>query len=274
MVVCALLGSAVLGWSRAAAAQEGGELTDEEARSLYQAGAIAFDQGRFENALEHFQRAYALSKRPQLLFNIGVVQDRLRHDEQALQAFEQYMQQVPDGAEAAHVRARIAVLRKTLAERAAAGQAPPGDGAPASTTPQQLEPDAAQAAPAPQQATPAPSAEIVKSRTARIPAKRSTLVPWLLVGAGAAVAVTGGVLLAVGQARRGKIEDAAVGTAWDDVAQYDDADTFTGVGAALLGVGVAGAVVGVVLLSVGGEDEHPSASLRLGPTGVSVRGAL
>jgi tetratricopeptide (TPR) repeat protein len=281
--------AAGLAWTDAAHAQEGGELTDEEARNLFQAGAIAFDQGRFVNALEHFERAYTLSKRPQLLFNIGVVADRLRQDARALQAFEQYMELVPDGAEAANVRARIAVLRKTIEERRSAEPPPEASGEAGAQGAQpgagpQVAPPPAAPAPAAPPARPAmdpPAQGVAPAASERDAAQDragggSAVVPWVLVGAGAAVAVTGGVLLALGQSRRGKIEDAAVGSAWDEVAQYDDADTFTGVGAALLGVGVAGAVIGVVLLAGGEGDggERASASVQLGPSGVLVRGAL
>jgi hypothetical protein len=105
---------------------------------------------------------------------------------------------------------------------------------------------------------------------------RDTLVPWLLVGAGAAVGITGGVLIALGQSRRAKIEDAEVGTSWSDVAGYDDADTFTGLGGAALGVGVAVAVVGIVLLASDDDEEVAPAHARLllGPGGLHLRGAL
>ena len=53
---------------------------DAEARAHYQAGQLAFDQGRFENALESFRMAYALSQRPELLYNIASAADRLRQD--------------------------------------------------------------------------------------------------------------------------------------------------------------------------------------------------
>jgi tetratricopeptide (TPR) repeat protein len=269
-ILAAMLTSACLAWGAAALAQEGGELVDEEAKSLYQAGAIAFDQGRFQNALDSFQRAYALSKRPQLLFNIGVVSDRLRLDEQALQSFEQYLQLVPDGAEAANVRARIEVLRKTISERkqpAAAPVAPEGTQAaqPAPAPPAQTAAEPAPAAP--------PSASVAASDEST-ESSGSSLLGWTLVGGGAAVAIGGGVLLVIGQSHRGKIEDAEEGTEWADVSKYDDANTFTGLGAALLGVGVAGAVIGIVLLSSGETSEQSQATLRVGPGGLELRGRL
>lgn len=90
---------------------------DAEARSLFEAGAEAFSNGRFERALEYFERSYELSHRPELLFNIGTAADRLRLDARALAAFEAYLEAAPDAENAAMVRARIAALERVLAER-------------------------------------------------------------------------------------------------------------------------------------------------------------
>lgn len=84
---------------------------DEEARAIFQAGRIAYDQGRFQAALEHFERAYELSGRPELLYNIGTSADRLRMDERALEVFVAYLAALPNAPNAAVVRARIEVLQ-------------------------------------------------------------------------------------------------------------------------------------------------------------------
>lgn len=94
------------------------QVDDEtEARSLFEAGAEAFSNGRFERALEYFERSYELSGRPGLLFNIGTVADRLRLDARALTAFEAYLEVEPDAPNAVAVRARIDALRRAIAER-------------------------------------------------------------------------------------------------------------------------------------------------------------
>lgn len=53
---------------------------EAEARSVFDAGQVAFTAGHYADALEYFKRAYALSRRPALLFNIGLCHDRLRED--------------------------------------------------------------------------------------------------------------------------------------------------------------------------------------------------
>lgn len=87
---------------------------DDEARALYSAGEIAFGEGRYEYALVHFQRAYELSPRPILLFNIGASAERLSRDTLALEAYEQYLQELPDAPNRRVVAARIVLLRQAL----------------------------------------------------------------------------------------------------------------------------------------------------------------
>jgi tetratricopeptide (TPR) repeat protein len=109
-----------------AQAQDAGEGTsqqaadpsrDAEARGLFDAGRTAFEAGRYADALGYFTRAHELSARPALLFNIGSAHDRLRHDADALIAFEAYLRTVPDARNRAEVEARIALLREAVAER-------------------------------------------------------------------------------------------------------------------------------------------------------------
>ena len=74
------------------------ERNDSEAKALFIAGRDAFEAGRFETALDQWQKAYELSRRPGLQHNIGLAHDRLRHDDQALTAFKAYLAEVPDSA--------------------------------------------------------------------------------------------------------------------------------------------------------------------------------
>jgi len=85
---------------------------DEEARLVFQAGTVAFEDGRFAEALDRFRTAYELSGRTQLLYNIGVSADRLRRDEEALAAFEQFLAESSADAEGVRdAEARVEILR-------------------------------------------------------------------------------------------------------------------------------------------------------------------
>lgn len=90
---------------------------DEEARIVYEAGVVAYREQRFENALEYFERAHELSGRPQMLFNIGLVADRLRRDERAVEAYEAFLREMPDTENRAQVEDRVRLLRDELDER-------------------------------------------------------------------------------------------------------------------------------------------------------------
>ena len=138
-----------------AVAQEQSTENDAEARNLFEAGRSAFASGRYEEALGHFKRAYELSGRTLLLYNMGVAAERLRRDQEALEAFEGFLAGAPpDGPEVVDARSWVAVLRERVARQQA--QSPP---------------DAAATAPPTDDAG----------------SNGPGIAPWLLVGAGAAV---------------------------------------------------------------------------------------
>ena len=95
---------------------------DDEARALFEAGRVAYSDGRFDAALAHFRHSYELSGRPRLLYNIGSAADKLRRDQQALEAFEAYLAQVPDAENRNEVAARIEVLRAQVTAHATTAQ--------------------------------------------------------------------------------------------------------------------------------------------------------
>ncbi len=212
VVVAVLLCSARAG---AALAQDAPE--EEEARGLFMAGRAAFDDGRYDEALAHFEASYTKSGRPELLFNIGLSAQRAGRFNRAIQAFEQYLRDAPDATNRRDVEARLDEAR---ASRAAAPE------------------------------------------TDAMPRRGSGLepLPLIVIGGSAAVAVVGVVLLALAQADIATVENVSDGGRWSDIeAAYDRAPVLSTVGAILLGVGVAGAALGVVLLVTG--DGEQSASL-------------
>src|SRR5687767_4742904 len=78
-----------------APAADAQEERDQAARRNFKVGQAAYQAGQYEDALRYFERAYELSPRPQLLYNIGQSADRLRLDQRALDAFQGYLLALP-----------------------------------------------------------------------------------------------------------------------------------------------------------------------------------
>lgn len=100
---------------QAAAQDSPSSSRDAEARALFEAGRVAFGDGRFEDALSYFQRSHELSGRPELLYNIATTADRLRREREAVEAFEGYLAAVPDAPNRREVEGRLRVLREEIA---------------------------------------------------------------------------------------------------------------------------------------------------------------
>lgn len=216
--------------------------TDAEAHALFDAGEIAYNEGRWDSALEYFQRAYELSHRAPLLYNVGSAAEHARHDAVALDAFRSYLAAVPDAPHRPAVEARIAVLEQAIAQAGASEPSEPTEPAPATAG--------------------SPGAD---------PA------PWITLGVGAAVAVAGAVVLGVGFADIATVQNAADGTSLSAIRDaHDQAPVLTGVGWAAIGVGVALAAAGLIWgLSTGPATEPRAAAWIDGQSGgVVVGGAF
>ena len=101
---------------------------DVEARNLFVAGQNAFGNGFYARAVDFFERAYALSHRSGLLYNIAFAADRDRSDARALEAYRAYLAAEPETERRAEVEARIAFLE--------AAQAPPPEPEPFAEAPE------------------------------------------------------------------------------------------------------------------------------------------
>ncbi len=96
---------------------------DAAAREYFEAGRVAFDQADYESALTYFRHAYRTSDRGELLYNIAIAADRLQRDQEALEAFEQYLDRTEKPVRESEVRIRIEALRKSIAEKEATERA-------------------------------------------------------------------------------------------------------------------------------------------------------
>jgi tetratricopeptide (TPR) repeat protein len=115
--------------SEQATAQSGGNALSQaddgftdEVRQTVQQAREDYGRGKDREALEGFERAYKSSRRAELLYNIGVVADRLREDRKAARAYDQFVAALPDAPEASVAQVRSDSLHAVLAEREKAGE--------------------------------------------------------------------------------------------------------------------------------------------------------
>lgn len=224
----------------------------EEAKQAFAVGTEAYAEGDFESALESFQRAYVLTESPDLLYNIATVSDRMRRDEEALEAYEGYLAARPESADREHVESRIDILRESIAERKRAEL--------------DAEIEARRAA---------------VEAAARIKAERPLTQyvgpgpgPWIAIGAGGAALLTGAVFVGLGERDQKKVENAPPGSSYSAVQEMAErAPRRTKAGIALMSVGGVGVIGGIIWQLTGGHEEAMP-EVSIGPTGISVKGTF
>ena len=221
-----------------------------EAKKAFARGTRAYENGDFESALASFRRAYKLTGSPDLLYNIATVSDRMRRDEQALAAYEGYLKARPKSTDREHVQSRIDVLRTAIEARKRAEL--------------EAEIEAREAAIA--------AAAAVKAERPLTRYVGPGPGPWITIGIGGAAVVTGAVLVGLGQRDQKAVESAPAGSSYSNVEEMADrGPRRTKAGVALLAVGGAGVIGGVIWQLTGGHEETMP-EVRIGPGGISVKG--
>lgn len=208
----------------------------EGAKGAHKAATQFFERGDYERALSYWRDAYGFDcSRPPLLLNIASAYEKKGDKAAAIAVLELFLTRAKDSPDAPVVQEKIANLRTALdAERASATPTP----APAGP------------------ATPAPEA----------PAEGATerpygIAPWIVVGAGAGVALIGVVPLVIGT---GKVSDAEEACATRSGCTADVADqgntgrSLSLVGQIMIPVGLATAAGGLVW-QLAFNDEQPVA---------------
>jgi tetratricopeptide (TPR) repeat protein len=97
------------------------ELSSDEqrARARFRDGQEHYMAGRLADALVAFNEAYRLSRRPQLLYNIGLCNERLGLTEASITAYELYLAELPAAPDRNTVETRIRFLRQSALAPAA-----------------------------------------------------------------------------------------------------------------------------------------------------------
>ena len=278
---------------------------DGEARGLFQAGEQAFRGGHYADALDYFKRAHALSGRAALLYNVGISADRLRRDDEAVEAFQRYLREsAPDALNRAEVDSRLRALLDARAQRATVSTPPvattptttPVTATAAAVTPATTTVTRPVAATTPTVAavtpTVATSANVEPARLDATHGPTDTDAPaadeqhgggrlftWLALGAGVAAGVGGAVVGLLVQSDYDKLVTDCAAKGGCTQAEVDDASlgmrvTLTNI---LFAVGGAAALTGVVLFFVEGGDDGPEdvrVAAGVGLGGLVVRGSF
>ena len=107
-----------------ASAQPADPTRDAEARQHFATGRDAFSRGDFATAVTEFERSYALSRRAQLLYNIGTTYERLHRWEEARSALQRYLDAVANAPDRAEVEGRIRIIDVEIEHQSAQAASP------------------------------------------------------------------------------------------------------------------------------------------------------
>lgn len=217
--------------------------SDERSRAnlqrLFREATAAFDSFDNERALALFQRLYQLTEDPPVLVNIASVLVRLRRDQDAISAWQRFLETHPSAGERAAVEGSIREAQERV-DRARTPVEPPAQ------TPIETPPP------------PRPTRTVeVTERVGPGPA------PWVLLGVGAGVAASAAIPFfvvrggAIGELQRMGC-DPFTATVCDASLRgaYERAQSASAASIALVSVGGAAIVAGALWGALGGRTER------------------
>jgi hypothetical protein len=180
-----------------------------EMKQLYEKATRAYDVGKYNEAIEDYQKAYEIGGDPPMLYNIAQAYRLNDQPTEALRFYRRYIQRAPSARNREDVERKIAELEKIVEERrktAAAATPPPVTTPPLTTPPKET--------PAPTPPPPAPNPPVTATVTAtpETPAPAPAgggggrvlrIVGWSAIGvavaAGAVATITGLMARSKGQ---------------------------------------------------------------------------
>jgi hypothetical protein len=268
-----------------------------KAREHYIAGTKLFDLGKYQEAIREYELAYQAKDDPALLYNLGQAHRLAGNTAEALRSYKTFLIKVPKAPNKAEVGAKIRELEKLQDQQRRSANMPPvgtippaikpGETRPTQPRPEQPQPEAKpqpqpEAKPQPQpeaKPQPPPEPEVKrqpKPQPEHAPARpgRTKVIAGLVVaGVGVALAATGIGLGAAAIGAGNDVTSTAMMNGKFDPSREDSGLTFEAAGGALVGVGAAAAVAGVVVFVLGHlENKRAPQNLAVSPT-VSKNGA-
>lgn len=220
----------------------------ERAQQLFAESAAHYKKGEFGRAIELLREAFELAAEPVLLYNLGRAYQGDGQLDQAIAAYERYLELDPDIADRGALEKRIATLRRQIDER------------------QDLERQAREARAGEARAAQRPPADDGPSA-----------IPWVVTAVGAAGVVVGVVLGALASGREEDAEADPIHQSATD--SLDDARTLaTAANVSFIAggaVAAAGLIWGIVDVAQSGDDaDEPAVSVGIVPFGVTLSGPL
>jgi tetratricopeptide (TPR) repeat protein len=224
----------------AVVAQAADEVEDMRARRHYEAGTAYYEVGDYDSALRELERSYEISRRPPLLFNLYMTEERLGHFARAAERLERYL------AEETEIPNRSALEQRLERLRERAAEVPPAEAA--------ADPIVAPIAGASERVAP-PSSEV----------PLLSITGFSVAGVGLVTfAVAGALVLS----EDGRLGACAPICGPGEVATLDAATIAADVG---LGVALVGAILGVVGLVVEGGGANTQSRATRGRAPLVVR---
>jgi tetratricopeptide (TPR) repeat protein len=108
------LGCVIVSLALAADPAEG---TQSRALELFEQSAVAYREGRFDDAIALLREARAQRPEPVLLYNLGRAYEAAGRRREAAEAYTQYLAEEPNARDRGSLEGRIATLRREEEER-------------------------------------------------------------------------------------------------------------------------------------------------------------
>lgn len=257
-----------------AAAQSG----EEQARGAFRLGRAHYDNGDFVKAAKEFERAFELSGKHQLLYNVYLAYRDANMTRQAADALRGYLENTEDVPNRAQLTARLTALERSL-DKEEAKKAPPPAAAVSEPEPASEEPAAEPEEPEPEPAAEEPAAEPEAAPAEEAASGETNLVPFILMGSGGAMIVGSIITGVMASSAQSELEDKCPDKrcpADADLKDLEDTQsrgqTMAVVTDVLLFGGIAVAGTGLVLFLLEGAEEEPAgegvtANLGCSPSG-------
>lgn len=248
---------------------------DDEARIHFEAGNLHYTEANYEAALSEFTRAFELSNRPALLFNMSQCHERLGQLPEAISTLERYIAGIEDEAEKEQQVRRLGNLQRRQADETAqseaAREAAAAEAAAAEAAAESAAEAAADAQAARQSEEEQLAAEGRADQQATPPSSRGKRTAGFallgVAGAGLVMTVVGGAMAA---SENSRLQDACdfEGTGPFTECTEDGVSSLrTRMLVADLGLGlaIAAGIAGVVLLILDGRSNSRDSAVLVGP---------